>query len=55
MYETKVLLSLLADNIARAKTPKEAYAVIVAAANVEGVNLPSYEEKLAEIEELRKE
>jgi|GEM_PF-715448 len=55
MYETKALLSLLANSIARAQSVKEAYSVIIEAANVEGVNLPTYKEKLEEIEELRRE
>jgi len=55
MFETKAFLASLANNIARAQSTKEAYTIIVESANVEGVHLPSYEEKLAEIEALRKE
>ena len=51
-YETKVILTLLAQHIGRAKTIKEAYTLIVKAANVEGVKLPSYEEFQKELEEL---
>jgi len=43
-YETKVILTLLAEYVGRAETVEEAYTVIVRAANVEGVKLPSYEE-----------
>ena len=42
--ETKVILTLLAEYVGRAKTVEEAYEVIVKAANVEGVELPNYEE-----------
>ncbi|MCL2109466.1 MAG: hypothetical protein FWH20_09015 [Oscillospiraceae bacterium] len=53
-YETKSILASLANNIAKCQTVKEAYLVIVRTANVEGVNVPSYEEALEEIEESRK-
>ena len=43
-YETKVILALLARQIGNSKTVEEAYTAVVEAANVEGVNLPSYEE-----------
>jgi len=43
-YETKVILALLADSVGNAKTIEEAYNIIVQAANIEGVKLPSYEE-----------
>ena len=43
-YETKVILSLLAQRIGEAKNVREAYNVIVEAANVEGVSLPDYDE-----------
>ena len=49
-YETKVILTLLAEYVGRAKTVKEAYDVIVRAANVEGVELPNYEEFLRQLE-----
>jgi hypothetical protein len=49
-YETKVILMLLAQQVAKSKTIKEAYGAIARAANVEGVNLPPFEEFLAEIE-----
>ncbi|MCL2574402.1 MAG: hypothetical protein FWE34_07625 [Defluviitaleaceae bacterium] len=54
-YETKVILSLLADHIGKAKSVKEAYNVVVKAANVEGLKLPSYEEFQKELEELAQE
>lgn len=53
--ETKVILQLLAEKAAGAKTIKEVYAAIAKAANVEGVQLPSYEEYKKEIEELQKD
>jgi len=43
-YETKVILTLLAEYIGRAETVEEAYECVVKAANVEGLQLPSYEE-----------
>jgi hypothetical protein len=53
-YDTKVALAAAAQNVAKSKTLKEAYVGIMRLANVEGVQLPSYEDALAEIEELRK-
>jgi hypothetical protein len=50
-YETKVILTLLSQQVAKAKTLKEAYTAIARAANVEGVKLPSYEELRKELEE----
>ena len=43
-YETKVILALLASLVGKADTLEEAYKAIVAAASVEGLELPSYEE-----------
>ena len=43
-YETKVILSLLATQTAKAKTIEEVYTLIADAANVEGMKLPTYEE-----------
>jgi len=54
-FETKAIFSLLADSIGRAKSAKEAYNIVVRAANVEGVNLPSYDEFIASLEEEQKE
>ena len=54
-YDTKLMIGLIAKNIAKSKTLKEAYMSVADAANAEGVNLKSYEEALEEIEELRKE
>jgi len=48
-YETKVLLSLLADTALRTES-KEMYAVIAKIANVEGVLLPPYEEGFKRME-----
>ena len=50
-YETKVILALLAQQVGKAKSVKEAYTAIVKAANVEGMQLVSYEEFLKELEE----
>jgi hypothetical protein len=44
VYETKVILALLARQVGNAETLEEAYNAIVEVANVEGVQLPSYEE-----------
>ncbi len=49
-YETKVILSLLAQHVSRLKTIKQAYNAIVEAANTEGLKLPSYEEMQKKIE-----
>jgi len=43
-YETKVILSLLAQQVGKSKSIKEAYTAIVKAANVEGVELPSFDD-----------
>ena len=54
-YETKVILSLLAKNIGKARNVKEAYKAVVDAANVEGLSLPDYDEYQKELEELEEE
>jgi len=43
-YETKVILTLLSNQIGKAETLEEAYEAVVSAANVEGLQLPSYDE-----------
>ena len=43
-YETKVILTMLADRVARADSLEEAYNCITKAACVEGMKLPDYEE-----------
>jgi len=48
--ETKVILKLLTEAIGRASTIEEAYKIVAGAAEVEGVNVPSYEEFLANVE-----
>ena len=48
-YETKVLLSLLADTALRTES-KEMYKVIAKIANTEGVVLKPYEEAKSEME-----
>ena len=51
-FETKALLRLLASQVARAESLEEAYLIIAKAANVEGMQVPTYEEERAEIEQL---
>ena len=48
-YETKVILTLLAEKAANAETVKEVYNAIRSAANVEGLTLPTFEEFKKEI------
>jgi len=43
-YETKVILKLLADRIATADSIQEGYEAVRDAANVEGMELPTFEE-----------
>jgi len=42
--ETKVILRMLVTSIGKAKTVKEAYEIVAEAANVEGLDVPSFEE-----------
>ena len=53
-YETKVILDLIAQSVAKAETLKEAYNIIASAASVEGLQLPTYEDALKKIEEAKK-
>ncbi|MCL2089102.1 MAG: hypothetical protein FWH14_06440 [Oscillospiraceae bacterium] len=53
-YETKVILALLAQQIGRSKSIKEAYNIVVSVANVEGLELPDYEEFVAKCEAAEK-
>ncbi|MCL2853039.1 MAG: hypothetical protein FWE20_08425 [Defluviitaleaceae bacterium] len=48
-YETKVLLAILARYVAKADTLEDAYDAIKSAANVDGMNLPTYEEMVREV------
>ena len=48
-YETKVLLNLLAQQMALLDTAEEAYQAVAMAASVEGVDLPSYAEMKAKL------
>ena len=52
-YETKVILTMLAERIAVADTLEEAYGAIQRASNVEGVKLPSYVELRNELKKER--
>jgi len=45
-YETKAILSLLAHTVSKAESVEEAYDAILAAANVEGFDLPPYKEMI---------
>jgi hypothetical protein len=54
-YDTKVILSLLAESAAKASSAKEVYNSIVKAANVEGLKLPSYEEHRKQLEQEKEE
>ncbi|MCL2754788.1 MAG: hypothetical protein FWD35_03590 [Oscillospiraceae bacterium] len=55
MIESKMMLRSISAAIAKSKTLKEAHAHVRNMANVEGVAIPTYEEELAEIRELRGE
>ncbi|MCL2018315.1 MAG: hypothetical protein FWG70_01030 [Oscillospiraceae bacterium] len=52
-YDTKALLSVLADTVIKSKTLKEVYLSIMKAANVEGVTILPYEEAIKEVEKAR--
>ena len=51
MYETKVILSMLAKQSVKAKNTKEIYNFIKGAASVEGLELPPYDEFKRTVEE----
>jgi len=53
-FETKVILSLLARHIAKADNLEEAYEAVVDAANVEGLDLPSYDTMVAKVKKEKK-
>ena len=53
-YETKVILTLLAQQIAKSKSVEDAYAAVRMAANVEGLQLPVLDEMLKELGEEEK-
>jgi len=55
MYETKVILTLLAERAAEAKTTKEIFNAIRNAAGAEGMTLPTFNEMKKKIEEENKE
>jgi len=54
-YETKAIFSLLAESIGRAKTVREAYNIVVKAANIEGVQIVSYDEFIEQLNEMQSE
>ncbi|MCL2198883.1 MAG: hypothetical protein FWB80_08170 [Defluviitaleaceae bacterium] len=49
-YETKVILTALAERIVKADSVKEAYGAVRRAASVEGVQLPQYDDFKKELE-----
>lgn len=53
-YETKVILALLSQQVAKAESVEEAYTMIVEAANVEGMELPTYEEIVSKLKKTKK-
>ena len=50
-YETKVILTSLANHLAKCDTVEEVYKIVQDMANVEGVVLPSIEEKRKQLSE----
>ena len=48
-YETKVILRLLASQVAKAENLEEAYDAIATAASVEGMKIPDYKDEKARI------
>jgi len=49
-YDTKLIVKLIAQGIAKCDTVKEAYRYVKNAASVEGMELPTYEEMKEELE-----
>ena len=49
-YETKVILTMIADKLASTKNVKECYNFVVKAANAEGLKLPPYHEAVKAFE-----
>jgi hypothetical protein len=54
-FETKVLISLIARHIAKADSLEEAYEAVMEAANVEGMDLPSYEAMLVKLKKKKQD
>ena len=52
--ETKVILALLLDSVAKATSVREAYNSIATAAGVEGMDVLSYDAYLNKLEEQKK-
>ena len=48
-YETKVILRMLANQVALAETTEQAFEMIRSAAQVEGLTIPGYEEVRKEL------
>ena len=53
-YETKVILTMLANDVVKSKSLEEVYNFIAKAASVEGLNLPTYAEAKKEFKESKK-
>ena len=53
-YETKLIIKLMAELVVKSKSVKAAYSAIADNARDEGIHLPSYEEKIKEIDEREK-
>ena len=50
--ETKVILTLVLQQVGLSDSVKQAYELVAAAANVEGINAPTYEEFLEKMGKL---
>jgi len=50
MYETKVILRSLANQVILAKSRKQIFELVRSMAQVEGLTIPKYEELKAELE-----
>ena len=50
-YETKVILSSISTHCLHVKTLRQVYEIVRKMAQVEGMQLPSYDEAKAELEE----
>ena len=51
--ETKVILTVIIDAIAKSKTVEEAYDTVAKAARVEGLEVLSYDDAVKQLEEKR--
>ena len=53
-YETKVILRMLANQVALAETTEQAFEMIRSAAQVEGVAIPEYDQVRKELKAKKK-